>query len=59
MSSTCTWLWRSLTCSSTTSEPMAKMQPLAVNDSGQAVSLEDLDIEAFGLRVTNNSHGGS
>tara|TARA_X000000368_G_scaffold106036_1_gene82185 strand:- start:717 stop:2720 length:2004 start_codon:yes stop_codon:yes gene_type:complete len=30
-------------------EPMAKMQPLAVNDSGQAVPLEDLDIEAFGV----------
>ncbi|MEC7681526.1 MAG: (Fe-S)-binding protein [Candidatus Thermoplasmatota archaeon] len=30
-------------------EPMAKMQPLAVNDSGQAVSLEELDIEAFGV----------
>ena len=30
-------------------EPMAKMRPLAVNDSGQAVSLEDLDIEAFGV----------
>ena len=30
-------------------EPMAKMQPLAVNDSGQAVPLEELDIEAFGV----------
>ena len=30
-------------------EPMAKMQPLAVNNSGQAVPLEELDIEAFGV----------
>ncbi len=30
-------------------EPMAKMRPLAVNESGQAVPLEDLDIEAFGV----------
>ncbi len=30
-------------------EPMAKMRPLAVNDSGQAVPLEDLDIESFGV----------
>ena len=30
-------------------EPMAKMRPLAVNDSGQAVPLEDLEIEAFGV----------
>ena len=30
-------------------EPMGKMRPLAVNDSGQAVPLEDLDIESFGV----------
>ncbi|HJM20338.1 MAG TPA: hypothetical protein QF802_07790, partial [Candidatus Thalassarchaeaceae archaeon] len=30
-------------------EPMAKMRPLAVNESGQAVPLEDLDIETFGV----------
>ena len=30
-------------------EPKAKMRPLAVNESGQAVPLEDLDIETFGV----------
>tara|TARA_B100000029_G_scaffold168941_1_gene165182 strand:- start:5516 stop:7555 length:2040 start_codon:yes stop_codon:yes gene_type:complete len=30
-------------------EPMAKMRPLAVNESGQAVPLEDLDLETFGV----------
>ena len=29
--------------------PKAKMRPLAINESGQAVPLEDLDIEAFGV----------
>ncbi|MEC9350780.1 MAG: (Fe-S)-binding protein [Candidatus Thermoplasmatota archaeon] len=29
--------------------PKAKMHPLAINESGQAVPLEDLDIEAFGV----------
>ena len=29
-------------------EPMAKMRPLAVDESGSAVSLEDLELETFG-----------
>ena len=29
-------------------EPMAKMRPLAVDDSGSAVALEDLELETFG-----------
>ena len=29
--------------------PMAKMRPLAVDDSGMAVSLEELDIDTFGV----------
>ncbi len=29
-------------------EPMAKMRPLATDESGSAVSLEELDIESFG-----------
>ena len=29
-------------------EPMAKMRPLATDESGSAVSLEELDLESFG-----------
>lgn len=29
-------------------EPMAKMRPLAIDESGSAVSLEDLELETFG-----------
>tara|TARA_Y100001970_G_scaffold294162_1_gene447744 strand:- start:16357 stop:18351 length:1995 start_codon:yes stop_codon:yes gene_type:complete len=30
-------------------EPMAKMRPLAVDENGTAISLEDLDIDSFGV----------
>jgi len=34
-------------------QPMAKMLPLAVGEDGKAVSLEDLDIETFGVKEYN------
>ncbi|RJU84812.1 MAG: (Fe-S)-binding protein [Candidatus Poseidoniales archaeon] len=30
-------------------EPMGKMRPLAVDESGKAISLDDLDIDSFGV----------